>query len=128
MEKKTIGTFIAALRKANGLTQKQLAAMNVPMVFFSIIDTSSILLTGLLFISILQNREKKDSPQTENHSRKPRIQRFTTLTGAFERYPRILFMVTSKIRCRASVGAQAMWGVMMQLGAVSRGLSERIGS
>ena len=27
MEKKTIGTFIAALRKANGLTQKQLADM-----------------------------------------------------------------------------------------------------
>ena len=40
----------------------------------------------------------------------------------------ILFVVQSKIRSRLSIGAHAIWGVMMQLGAVRRGLPAKIGS
>lgn len=36
MEKKTIGAFIAALRKANGMTQKDLAVIPVIAAIFDV--------------------------------------------------------------------------------------------
>ena len=53
---------------------------------------------------------------------------FTVLMGLPSRNARILRWVQSWIRMRLSIGAQAIWGVTMQLGADFKGFSGFIGS
>lgn len=80
-----------------------------------------------------QDRLWEASPQKNKSSRDSchscfGVYLLTTLTGLPARKAATLDTVQSMIRWRLSLGAQEMWGVMMQFFAVSKGLSFLMGS
>lgn len=86
---------------------------------------------------LVPRRGKHESPDIDRfrpiiknrpHGRGGDCYGLTTWMGLPARKARMLSVVMAMIRCRASVGAQAIWGVSTQLGAVSRGVSALIGS